>query len=75
MRSVALPIHPQPPRSALTLRLVLAIYGFLVCTSATAAFVILDLPIVPVVIAAVLAVVAGVDIAVIIKRMQRRERG
>lgn len=63
--------HPPAPRSALTLRLILAIFGFLVCASAAAGFAVLDIPVVLVVIAAVFALIAVADIAIIISRMQR----
>lgn len=63
---------PPAPRSALKLRLVLAAFGFVVCAGAAASFAVLDVPLVLVLIAALFAVIAVVDIAIIIIRMQRR---
>ncbi|WP_272948630.1 DUF6343 family protein [Kribbella albertanoniae] len=68
-------VNPRPPRSALTLRLVLAVFGLVTCASAAACFAVLDLPVAVVMIAAILALVAAIDIAVIVRRMQHGERG
>ncbi|MEU4392758.1 DUF6343 family protein [Kribbella sp. NPDC023855] len=62
---------PLEPRSALKLRLVLAIFGFIVCASAAASFAVLAIPVVLMVTAAVFAVIALADIAVIVSRMRR----
>ena len=66
---------PPPPRSALTLRLVLAIFGLLISCGAAITFAVLDLPLAPIVIAILLAVVAAIDIAVILRRKRRGEPG
>ncbi|QNE16854.1 hypothetical protein F1D05_01760 [Kribbella qitaiheensis] len=59
---------PPAPRSALTLRMVLAAFGLVVCGCAAVAFVVLKVP-VPFVVAAVgFAVVAVVDLVVITHR-------
>jgi Family of unknown function (DUF6343) len=64
-----------PAYSALTLRLVLACFGVLVCTAGAVIFIIADVPIAFTVILAVLAAVAVVDIGVIIRRKRRGEPG
>lgn len=66
---------PPPPRSALTLRLVLAIFGLVVSLGAAITFAFLELPAVPIAIAVLLAVIAAVDIAVIVRRKVRGEPG
>jgi hypothetical protein len=66
---------PPPPRSALTLRLVLATFGLVVSIGAAITFATLGLPTVLIVIAAVLALVAVVDIAVIVRRKLHGEPG
>lgn len=56
---------PPPPRSALTLRLVLATFGLIVCTAAALIFAYAGLPAILIAIAALLA---AVDLVVIIRR-------
>jgi hypothetical protein len=65
-----------PARSALTLRLILAIFGLVVCVAG--GFLLLAVDAVPVWLSVVLfvfAAVAAVDIAVIIRRKARGEPG
>jgi hypothetical protein len=64
-----------PPRSALTLRLVLATFGLIVCTGAAVTFASAGLPAPLIVVAVLLAVVAAVDLAVIIWRKAHGEPG
>lgn len=64
-----------PARSALTLRLVLAAFGLIVCTLGAAAFVILANEPVLAGILAFLAAVAAVDIVVVARRKLRGEPG
>jgi len=61
-----------PARSALGLRLVLAIFGLVVCTGGAVASAIVGVPVLAVVLA-VLAAIALVDVVVIVRRI-RRER-
>lgn len=61
-----------PARSALGLRLVLAIFGVVVCTGGAVAFAMIGQPAL-VVVLAVLALVAAVDVAVVVRR-ERAER-
>ena len=61
-----------PARSALGLRLVLAIFGLVTCTAGAVAFAVVDAP-AGTVVMAILAAVAGVDIVAVIRRI-RRER-
>ena len=64
-----------PARSALTLRLVLASWGFVVCTAgAVALLVVVNAPALAA-IAAFLAAVALVDIVVVARRKRRGEPG
>jgi hypothetical protein len=63
-----------PARSALTLRLVLATFGFLSCSAlAIWAYAVDSMVLAGVLI--VLAVVAAVDIAVVVRRKRRGEPG
>jgi hypothetical protein len=64
-----------PARSALTLRLVLAAFGLIVCALGAAAFVILVNEPVLAGILAFLAAVAAVDIVVVARRKLRGEPG
>jgi hypothetical protein len=64
-----------PARSALTLRLVLAGWGFVICGVAAAAFLTVVTAPVPAAVAAFLAAVAAVDIAVVARRKRRGEPG
>jgi Family of unknown function (DUF6343) len=61
--------------SALTLRLVLAIFGALVCAAGAALFAVVDAPVALVVVFAVFGAVAVVDLVVIIRRKRRGEPG
>jgi hypothetical protein len=64
-----------PARSALTLRLVLASWGLVICGLAAAAFLtVVNAPAVAAV-CALLAAAAAVDIAVVIRRKRRGEPG
>lgn len=66
---------PPPPRSALTLRLILAAFGLLVSIGAAITFASFGLPAILIAIAVLLAVIAVVDMAVIIRRKLRGEPG
>jgi hypothetical protein len=66
---------PPPPRSALTLRLILASFGLLVCAAAAILFALFDLPLVLILLAALLAVVAAIDLVVITRRKLHGEPG
>jgi hypothetical protein len=68
-------LEPAQPRSALTLRLILATFGLVVCGGAAIIFALLDLSLVVIAFAALLAVVAAVDIAIIIRRKLHGEPG
>lgn len=59
-----------PARSALGLRLTLAIFGFIVCVAGAVAFAVVGAPVGSVVMI-VLAVVAAVDAVVVARRMAR----
>jgi hypothetical protein len=62
-----------PARSALGLRLVLASFGVVVCSAGAVAFAAVDKPVL-VVVVAVLAAAAIVDIAVVIRRLRNEQR-
>ncbi len=64
-----------PAQSALTLRLVLAVFGLVVCVAGGVLFLVLDVPVVLAVVLFVLAAVALVDLVVIIRRKARGEPG
>ena len=64
--------EPPPPRSALTLRLVLACFGMAMWITAAILSAVLDLPVGWVVAFGLLAIVALVDL-VIVARRKRRE--
>jgi membrane protein implicated in regulation of membrane protease activity len=64
-----------PARSALTLRLVLAVFGLVVCVAGGIVFLAAGLPVWTAVLLFVLAAVALVDIGVIIRRKARGEPG
>jgi hypothetical protein len=66
---------PPPPRSALTLRLILAIFGLVVSVSAAVTFAVLDVPLGFVVVAVLAAAIAAVDIVVITRRKLRHDPG
>jgi hypothetical protein len=64
-----------PAQSALTLRLILAIFGLVVCVAGGIAVLALDAPVWAAVVLFVLAAVAVVDAVVIIRRKARGEPG
>ena len=64
-----------PARSALTLRLWLAVFGLASCTAIAIWLAVLRAPTALVVVSALLAVVALVDIGVIVRRKRRGEPG
>jgi hypothetical protein len=64
-----------PARSALTLRLILALFGLVVCLVGGLGWLATDLPVWPAVLLLVFAVVAAVDIVVIVRRKARGEPG
>jgi len=65
-----------PAQSALVLRLVLAVFGFVLFVATAVVFAVLELPIGLVVVAVVIAAIALVDIVVVSVRLRRaRTRG
>jgi hypothetical protein len=64
-----------PAQSALTLRLVLAVFGFVVCVAGGFLLLRADVPRAFPIVLLVLAVVAAVDIVVIVHRKRRGEPG
>ena len=64
-----------PARSALTLRIVLATFGLLVCAAGAVVLWLADAPVVYPTLAAVFALVALVDLVVVIRRKRRGEAG
>ncbi|WP_116450002.1 DUF6343 family protein [Blastococcus litoris] len=64
-----------PARSALTLRLVLALFGVVVCAGGGLGWLATDLPAWPGVVLLVLGLVAVVDVVVILRRKARGEPG
>jgi hypothetical protein len=62
-----------PARSALTLRLILASFGLVVCTVGAVLLAVAGVPSPWVVVFAVLALVAAIDIVVIARRKRRGE--
>jgi membrane protein implicated in regulation of membrane protease activity len=64
-----------PAQSALTLRLVLAAFGLVVCVAGGILFLALDVPVVFAVVLFVLAAVAAVDLVVVARRKRRGEPG
>jgi hypothetical protein len=64
-----------PARSALTLRLVLAVWGFLLCGAAAVVFLTVVTAPVPAAVTAFLAAAAAVDIVVVVRRKRRGEPG
>jgi hypothetical protein len=64
-----------PAQSALTLRLVLAVFGLVVCVAGGILWLAAGLPVWAAVVLFVLAAVALVDIGVIIRRKARGEPG
>jgi hypothetical protein len=64
-----------PTLNALTLRLVLAVFGLVVCAVGTVLLAVAGAPVGFTVVVAVLAVIAVIDIAVIARRKRRGEPG
>jgi hypothetical protein len=64
-----------PARSALTLRLVLAVFGLVVCTAGGIGFLAAGMPVWAAIVLFALAGVALVDIAVVARRKARGEPG
>ena len=64
-----------PAQSALTLRLVLALFGLVVCTIGGLGWLATDLPVWPAIVLFFFAVVAVVDVVVILRRKARGEPG
>lgn len=64
-----------PAYSALTLRLVLAVFGVVMCAAGATLFAIVDAPVALVVAFAVFGLVAVVDIVVVVHRKRRGEPG
>ncbi|MCU1606207.1 MAG: hypothetical protein JWP46_2672 [Modestobacter sp.] len=64
-----------PAQSALTLRLVLAAFGVVVCVAGGIAFLVVGVPVAFAVALFVLAAVAVVDLVVIARRKRRGEPG
>ncbi len=64
-----------PARSALTLRLVLAVFGLVVCTAGGIGFLAAGRAVWAAVVLLVLAAIALVDIVVIVRRKARGEPG
>ena len=64
-----------PARSALTLRLVLAVFGLVVCTAGGMGFLVAGMPVWAAIVLFVLAGIALVDIGVIARRKARGEPG
>lgn len=58
-----------PARSALGLRLVLAVFGFVVCVAGAVAFAVVGAPVVTVVLG-VLAAIAVVDVLIVVRRLR-----
>jgi Flp pilus assembly protein TadB len=63
-----------PTRSALTLRLVLAAFGLVVCLAGCVIAVIIDLPAIAIVLG-IAALIAALDIVVVARRKRRGEPG
>jgi hypothetical protein len=64
-----------PATSALTLRLWLAVFGLVICTAFAIWMYLINAPISVVAVLLVLAAVAAIDIAVILRRKRRGEPG
>ena len=65
----------SPAISALTLRLVLAVFGLIVCTAFAVWLYRIDAPIMFVVVLLALSAVAVIDIVIIVRRKRRGEPG
>ena len=63
--------EPPPPRSALGLRLVLAVFGVALWITSAVLFVVFDVPAGWVITCVVLAVVALVDLLIVARRKHR----
>jgi hypothetical protein len=70
-----IPPRIPPPRSALTARLILAVFGFVTCAGGAVLFAHLEIPFVFSVVLVLLAAVALADIIVICRRKHRGEPG
>jgi hypothetical protein len=68
-------VHDAEGRSALTLRMVLASFGLVVCGGAAVLFVLLELPVIFVSILVLLAVIAAVDLVIVGMRKHHGEPG
>lgn len=64
-----------PARSALTLRLILALFGLVVCAAGGIGWLATDLPAWPAFVLLFFALVAAVDVVVIVRRKARGEPG
>lgn len=64
-----------PAQSALTLRLILALFGLVVCLAGGLGWLASDLPVWPAVVLFFFAAVAVVDLVVIVSRKARGEPG
>jgi membrane protein implicated in regulation of membrane protease activity len=64
-----------PAQSALTLRLILAVFGLVVCVAGGVVFLLAGLPVWTAVVLFVLAVIALVDVLVVTRRKARGEPG
>lgn len=64
-----------PARSALTLRIVLATFGLLACGAGSIALLAVDIPVAFPIVAALFALVALVDLFVVIRRKRHGEPG
>ncbi|TKJ18497.1 DUF6343 family protein [Blastococcus sp. CCUG 61487] len=64
-----------PAQSALTLRLILATFGLLVCMGGGIGWLLTDLPVWPSFVLLFFALVAAVDIVIIVRRKARGEPG
>jgi hypothetical protein len=64
-----------PAQSALTLRLILALFGVVVCGAGGLGWLTTELPVWPAVVLFVLGAVAVVDVVVILRRKARGEPG
>jgi hypothetical protein len=67
--------QPPRPRSALTLRLVLAAFGLVVCAGGAVMFAYAGLPLPLTMVTALLAVIAAVDLVVIVIRKAHGDPG
>jgi hypothetical protein len=68
-------VHDAEGHSALTLRLVLAGFGLVVCAAAAILFIMLEIPVVFVIGLALLAVIAAIDIVIVGWRKYHGEPG